>query len=63
MLASRLRIPVVPVRLEGLERILHKTAKFPTPGKARVKFGPPIRLEGDDYAALAKKIENAISNL
>jgi long-chain acyl-CoA synthetase len=63
MLASRLRIPVVPVRLEGLEKVLHKSAKFPTPGRARVKFGPPLRLEGDDYAALAKQIEEAVRKL
>jgi long-chain acyl-CoA synthetase len=60
MLASRLRLPVVPVRIEGLERVLHKDAKFPMPGRARVKFGPPLRLKGDDYAALAKKIEDAV---
>lgn len=63
MLASRLHLPVVPVRLEGLERVLHKDAKFPTPGRARVKFGPPLRLEGDDYAALAKRIEDAVRAL
>ncbi len=63
MLASRLRIPVIPVRLEGLEHVLHKSAKFPTPGRARVKFGPPIQLEGDDYAALAKQIEEAVRKL
>ena len=63
MLASRLRIPVVPVRLEGLERVLHKTAKFPTPGRARVKFGPAIFPEGDDFGALAKQIQQAVENL
>jgi len=63
MMASRLRIPVVPVRLEGLDRVLHKTATMATPGRARVKFGPPIRLEGDDYAALAKQIEAAVREL
>jgi long-chain acyl-CoA synthetase len=63
MLASRLRLPVVPVRLEGLERVLHKSAKFATPGRAIVKFGPALRLEGDDYAALAKRIEAAVRGL
>jgi len=63
MLAARLRVPVVPVRLEGFQRVLHKSANFPTPGRARVKFGPPLRLEGDDYAALAKQIEEAVRKL
>ena len=63
MLAARLRIPVVPVHIEGLERVLHKTAKFPTPGRARVKLGPAINIAGDDYAALAKNIQDAVENL
>jgi long-chain acyl-CoA synthetase len=63
MLASRLHLPVIPVRLEGLERVLHKSAKFPTPGRARVKFGPPLQLQGDDYAALTKQIEEAVRAL
>ena len=63
MLASRLGVPVVPVRLEGLDKILHKNARMATPGRAKVKFGKPIRLEGDDYAALAKQIEAAVRAL
>ena len=63
MLASHLHIPVVPVRLKGLERVLHKSARFPTPGAVRVKFGTPLRLEGADYAGLAKKIEEAVRAL
>ncbi|HVW84613.1 MAG TPA: AMP-binding protein [Bryobacteraceae bacterium] len=63
MLASRLALPVVPVRLEGLERVLHRTAKMATPGHARVKFGAPLKIEGDDYAALARRIEDAVRSL
>jgi long-chain acyl-CoA synthetase len=63
MLAARLRVPVVPVRLEGLEKVLHKSAKMATPGRARVVFGKPMLLEGDDYKALAQKIEEAVRGL
>jgi len=63
MLASRLGIPVVPVKLEGLERVLHKSAKMAIPGRAKVKFGAPLRLEGSDYAALAKQVEEAVGSL
>jgi long-chain acyl-CoA synthetase len=59
MLAARLRIPVIPVRLTGLDRILHKDAKFATPGRASVHFGAPLRPEGD-AAAIAKQIEGAV---
>ncbi len=63
MLAARLGIPVVPVRLTGLDRVLHKDAKFPTPGRASVKFGAPLRPSGNDAAAIAKEVENAVRSL
>ena len=34
---------MIPVRLEGLDRILHHTWKFPVRGTARVAFGAPLR--------------------
>jgi long-chain acyl-CoA synthetase len=63
MIAARLEVPVVPVRLEGLDRILHHTWKFPKRGRARVTFGAPISLTGHDYAELAARIEAAVKAL
>ena len=63
MAAARLQVPVVPVRLEGLDRILHHTWKFPKRGNARVAFGRPMRLEGTDYADLARQVEDAVRHL
>jgi len=63
MMASRLNVPVVPVRLVGLDKILHRTERMARPGRVEVKFGPPLRLEGDDYAALAKQVEEAVKRL
>ena len=33
------------------------------PGRARVAFGPPLRLSGDDYAGLARQVEEAVKRL
>ena len=63
MIASRLHVPVVPVRLDGTERILHRTWRMARPGHVRVVFGPPLRLKGDDYASLAKRVEDAVKSL
>jgi long-chain acyl-CoA synthetase len=63
MIASRLDVPVVPVRVEGLDRILHHSWKTPKRGPARVTFGAPLHLTGDDYEALAHQVENAVRNL
>jgi long-chain acyl-CoA synthetase len=63
MLAARLRVPVVPVRLIGLDRVLHKDARFPTPERASVQFGAPLRVDGDDAGKIAKQIEDAVRGL
>jgi long-chain acyl-CoA synthetase len=63
MIAARLGIPVVPVRLEGLDRILHHSWKFPVRGSARVAFGAPMWLKGKDYGHLAAEVEEAVKQL
>ena len=63
MIASRLDVPVVPVRLEGVDRVLHRTWHMARPGHVRVTFGPPMRLAGGDFEALAKQVEDAVRSL
>jgi long-chain acyl-CoA synthetase len=63
MIASRLRVPVVPVRLKGLENVLAPSWWMARPGRVRVVFGPPLQLSGDDYAALAAQVEQAVRTL
>jgi long-chain acyl-CoA synthetase len=63
MIASRLDVPVVPVRLEGLDRILHHSAWFPRVGRARCAVGSAMSLHGNDYAELAGRVEAAVRAL
>ncbi len=63
MIAARLGLPVVPVRLDGVDRILPTGATRVRPGTCSVSFGKPLRLRGDDYAALAREVEKAVRNL
>ena len=63
MIAARLEVPVVPVRVEGLDRILHHSWRFPKRGRATVTFGPPMSLKGHDYKALAARVEEAVRAL
>ena len=63
MIASRLEVPVVPVRIEGLEKVLHHTWRMARPGRVRVAFGRPMRLMGSDYEGLAKQVEDAVREL
>ncbi len=63
MIAARLGVPVVPVRLDGLEHVLPRHARFPTRASARCAFGAPMSLTGNDYAALAAEVEAAVRAL
>lgn len=63
MMASRLNVPVIPVRLSGLDKVLHRTYRMARPGRVRVHFGPALHLQGDDYSALAKEVEQAVRGL
>ena len=63
MIASRLDVPVVPVRLQGLDQVLDPHWKWPKRGPVRVAFGAPLRLSGDNYPALAQQVEDAVKGL
>jgi long-chain acyl-CoA synthetase len=63
MMGSRLAAPVVPVRLEGLDRVLHHTWKMARPGRVRVSFGAPLHLAGEDYGVLARQVEDAVRKM
>jgi long-chain acyl-CoA synthetase len=63
MIGAKLHVPVVPVRLEGLEKVLHQKARMATPGRVRVRFGAPLELHGEDYAALTQQVEDAVRRL
>jgi long-chain acyl-CoA synthetase len=60
MLAAQSRVPVVPVRIEGLERVLHRDAHWPTRGRVRVTFGVAMRLEGGDYVESTKRLHDGV---
>jgi long-chain acyl-CoA synthetase len=63
MIGARLDVPIIPVRIQGVERLMPVGSSFVRPGRVRVAFGPPIRLRGDDYAALAAQVEEAVRGL
>jgi long-chain acyl-CoA synthetase len=63
MIGSRLEVPVVPVRIDGVDRLLPVGGTFVRPGRVRVAFGAPLRLQGSDYAALASRVEEAVRRL
>jgi long-chain acyl-CoA synthetase len=63
MIGARLDVPVIPVRLDGIDRILPTGSSFARMAKVRVAFGAPLTLRGEDYPALAKQVEDAVRAL
>jgi long-chain acyl-CoA synthetase len=63
MIGSRLDIPIVPIRIDDVDQLMPMGSTFVKPGRVRVTFGAPLRLRGDDYAALAAEVERAVRSL
>lgn len=63
LIAARLGVPVVPIRLRGVEKILHRDELWPHPGPVEIAFGRPLHLKGQDHAAVAKQVEEAVRAL
>jgi long-chain acyl-CoA synthetase len=63
MIASKLEVPVVPVRIDGLTGVLHPDWKMAKPGRVRVAFGAPMTFTSDDYEAIARQVEAAVKAL
>jgi 1-acyl-sn-glycerol-3-phosphate acyltransferase len=54
------QVPVVPLYLHGLDRVMPKGSFVPLPGGVAVGIGAPIP-PGDDYAELVRKAEAGVT--
>ena len=63
MLATRLDVPVVPVRLRGLDTVWGVGQRMVVPGPVQVSFGPHLRLADADIGTLARRLEEAVKAL
>jgi long-chain acyl-CoA synthetase len=63
MIGSRLEVPIIPVRIDDVDKLMPVGSTFVKPGRVRVAFGAPMLLRGDDYAALAAQVERAVRDL
>ncbi len=63
LIAARLGVPVVPVRLRGLDAVLGLGRHMARPGRVEVRFGPHLRLQGVDYTEQAARLEAAVKAL
>jgi 1-acyl-sn-glycerol-3-phosphate acyltransferase/acyl carrier protein len=63
MMGSKLQVPIIPIRLRGIDHVLRRGSWTIHPGTVEVAFGAPLKVVGDDYAALAERVEAAVRAL
>jgi 1-acyl-sn-glycerol-3-phosphate acyltransferase len=60
---ENMNIPIIPVYLEGIGRVLPKGNKIMLPGITKIYFGNPIFLENESVEEIVEKAENAVHYL
>jgi len=64
LLATRLNLPIVPMRIDGLFPIKQKKKYFSRPGTVQVSIGEPVKFEStDDPEEIAKKLQGIVAGL
>jgi long-chain acyl-CoA synthetase len=64
LLAEKLRIPVLPMRIDGLFEIKNAGKKFAAPGKIQVRIGAPVRFApGVSPEEIAVRLKEAVEKL
>jgi long-chain acyl-CoA synthetase len=64
LLASNLKLPVVPMRIDGAYEIREARSKFNRPGRIRVHIGKPVEFPaGSDPHEIAKVLEQCVAEL
>jgi long-chain acyl-CoA synthetase len=64
ILVNSLKIPVVPMRIDGLFEVKQAGKKFARPGQISVRIGEPIRFENESAPAeIAEMLQRKVENL
>ena len=64
LLANNLRIPILPMRIDGLFAIKKAGKKFAAPGKIQVRIGKPVQFAPEtDPEEIARALQKAVENL
>ena len=64
LLASNLKLPVVPMRIDGAYEIREARSKFNRPGRIRIHIGKPMEFPaGTDPQEIARVLEQCVAEL
>ncbi len=62
VMASELGIPLVPVRISGMEKVLPRGAAWPRRGRVKVAFGAPLLLEDENPSEFVIRVRQAVES-
>ena len=63
LLAVKMKIAIIPVRVKNLDSMLPKDAGFPRFGRGSVHFGKPVEVHAESYITATKIIEQKVREL
>ena len=64
LLANNLRIPIVPMRIDGLFEVKQAGKRFARPGQVKVKIGAPVQFQpGSDPEWIARELQKIVEQL
>lgn len=64
LMARRLGVPVIPIRIKGLWDLFPPDASWPKSGRVRLSFGEPIASQPNEtYESIASRVEAAVRAL
>ena len=63
IIVQELGIAVVPVRINGLDKVLPRGARWPKQGKVIVTFGDPLNFQGEEPAEIVARSRQALLDL
>ena len=63
MMATRLRVPIVPIYIEGLYEVYSVHDSWPKRGPVHVSFGGPLEFSEESYEKVADKLRRTVAEL
>lgn len=63
IMVRELGVPVVPVRIEGLEAVYPRGAAWPRRGRVRIVFGAPLRFGPESPTEIVELTRRAVEVL
>ncbi len=63
VLAAEMRVPIVPIKIEGALKVLPRWKKLPSFGKVTIKIGKPLIIKTGSYIEATEEIEKAVKEL